>query len=911
MSDYPNHLPHPAVAWLPSEPCSWTDARWIGLPENTGRATYLLARRELELDAVPHAAKIHISADLFYRLRVNGRFVDWGPPRDTQITMAYRSFDVTPLLREGANVIAVEVYQNRDTIGIHRHLQERRPDPGATGCPAVDRMALICRLDLLDADGTVTGGTGTGESWRLCPGSAWNPRAVRSSLFSDAEVYDARREPRGWTEPGFDDAEWLVPGDDPVAVGYAAYPPEQRPHAELHASYVPPVRRELARAVRVHEVGEVTQHVTSLQADIGTKMNLEVLTPLTSGRVEGLERLLAQGGSGKSAAVASDATSAAAMIYPHHEHHDREGFYRALDDTDRHPEVPAVREVSVVLDFGELVNGHFLLEVEPSGDTRADERAPEPMFGAPGAPAAFGHIDIAWAQELADGRVHPRLYPTDTGQSGGLFDLSHAVRYTMREGRQVWEAFHYQQFRYVQITFRELEGPLAIHALAAVRTHAPLVRRGRFESSEPLLDWSYEASHRTIALCSHDNCMDNIIRERGIYTGDIGLPFFTSGLALYGDNPLLQNAIRLFTRQRENRRWLRMVLDTFTPTPEERSDILIHSLYEAYALCEYLRWAPESEATRTEYYPVLIDLADYYLRLTNEDGLLEDPEGWSFMDWADLDNRRGVVAPQNLVLALVLRELAEISDLLGEASRANADRAAAARIVDYVRDHHWNESAGLYVDTVVDGGQRTHVFSEHTNTLAMLADIAAGERGRRIVETIFAYDPRHIQSEVGFMVFVLKGLLHAGYGEKALELVRTRYNRIVGRGVETIPEEWSWRASVRPSEWLPRWRSVAQTAGCVTPWVITSEILGVRPIALGFRTATISPRVELLERASGTVATPHGELAVGWRRDGERTLVEVTVPDGVGAVLVLDGEERPLAPGRNEVDVVRRRGGTG
>lgn len=646
MSDSTNHMQHPDVTWLPSEPSTWTDTRWIGLPENSSRATYFLARREFQLDRVPAGARIHISADLFYRLRINGRFVDWGSPRDTESTMAYRSFDVTPLLRAGANVIAVEVYQNRDPVGIHRHLQERRDDPGATGCPAVDRMALICRRDVLDADGTVTGGTGTGDSWRLSPGTAWNPRAVRSSLFSDAEVYDARRAPRGWTEPGFDDADWLVPGDDPVAMGYAAFPREKRPHAKLHASYVPPVRRELVRPVRVHEIGEVTQHVTSFAADIGTKMNLEVMTPLTSGRVEGIAGLLAGSGAAGGTAAGratgdAGATTVAAVVYPHHEHHDREGFYRALDDTGGHPEVPAVREVSVVLDFGEVVNGHFVLDVEPTADARADERPPEPMFGAPGAPAAFGHVDIAWAQELADGRVHPRLYPTDAGQSGGMFDLSHAVRYTMRAGRQVWESFHYQQFRYVQITFRELEGPLTLHALGALRTHAPLERRGRFESSEPMLDWSYEASDRTLALCSHDNCVDNIIRERGIYTGDIGLPFFTSGLVLYGDNALLQNATRLFTRQRAERRWLRMVLDTYTPVPEQRPDILIHPLYEAYAICEYLRWAPECEATRLEYYPVLTDLADYYLGLTNADGLMHDPEGWSFMDWADLDNRRG------------------------------------------------------------------------------------------------------------------------------------------------------------------------------------------------------------------------------------------------------------------------------
>lgn len=151
------------------------------------------------------------------------------------------------------------------------------------------------------------------------------------------------------------------------------------------------------------------------------------------------------------------------------------------------------------------------------------------------------------------------------------------------------------------------------------------------------------------------------------------------------------------------------------------------------------------------------------------------------------------------------------------------------------------------------------------------------------------------------MIFVLKGLLHAGFGEKALELVRTRYNRIAGRGVETIPEEWSWRASVRPSEWLPRWRSVAQTAGCVTPWVVVIEILGIRPTALGFREATISPRVGLLDRAEGAVATPFGELAVGWRTEGDRKHLAVSVPSGMKAVLRVGGSESALREGANEM----------
>jgi alpha-L-rhamnosidase len=620
--------------------------------------------------------------------------------------------------------------------------------------------------------------------------------------------------------------------------------------------------------------------------DIGQKMNMEVLTPLRGGWIDGVEHLL-------TGETSPDVT----VVHPHNEHHNRMSYYRELDDVNSCPEILAVRDVTILLDFGEMINGHFLLEVTPSPDRRTDERPPD----AADAPADLGQIDIAWTQELSDGRVDSRFHPADPGKQDGMFNLSHAARYTLRGGRQTWESFHYQQFRYIRVTFRNLEGPLTVHAFGAIRVEAPLTRQGRFASSEPMLDWSYEASARTFALCCHDNCLDNVVRERGVYSGDIGLAFITSGLSLFGDNALLRNAIRLFTRQREDRRYLRMVLDAYAPGPEKGIPVIpIHALYESYALCEYLRWMPPNDAVKSEYYPVLTDVADYFLQGTNSDGLIEDPKGWPWMDWADLDNRRGIVAPQNLMLALYLRELAEISELLGEPRRAAADRAAAARITDHIRRHHWNDEAGLYVDAVVDGKQRTHVFSEHTNSLAMLGGIAGGERGRRIVATLFEYHPRHVQAEVGFMLFVIKGLLHAGFDAKALELVRTRYHRLAGRGMATIPEEWSWRASVARSDWRPAWRSVAQAAGCVTPWIITREILGIRPTELGFRAVEIAPRIGLLERADGAVITPFGELALGWRRRGTEIELTVVVPDGVQARLALPGRESvALGAGRH------------
>jgi hypothetical protein len=84
---------------------------------------------------------------------------------------------------------------------------------------------------------------------------------------------------------------------------------------------------------------------------------------------------------------------------------------------------------------------------------------------------------------------------------------------------------------------------------------------------------------------------------------------------------------------------------------------------------------------------------------------------------------------------------------------------------------------------------------------------------------------------------------------------------------------------------------------------VVSEILGIRPTALGFREATISPKVELLDRADGVVATPLGELGVGWRTDGERKHLAVRVPSGLKAVLRVDNSETALSAGTNDVTI--------
>ena len=82
-------------------PFVWLDAR------GRGRNVHAYFRRELDLPAKISAGLLHLFADTQYELRVNGRFVGWGPVRFYPEFPEYDTYDMRPFLCKGRNVIAV------------------------------------------------------------------------------------------------------------------------------------------------------------------------------------------------------------------------------------------------------------------------------------------------------------------------------------------------------------------------------------------------------------------------------------------------------------------------------------------------------------------------------------------------------------------------------------------------------------------------------------------------------------------------------------------------------------------------------------------------------------------------------------------------------------------------------------
>lgn len=158
-----------------------------------------LLRREFDVQAGLVQARLYITACGCYEATLNGRRVgeEVLAPGWTSYDhrLRYQTHDVTALLQPGRNTIAAVLgdgwFAGRLGFG-----KGQRNQWG-------DRLGLLSQLELRYADGRVE---------RICSDEQWRASigGLLASEIYDGERYDARLEPAGWREAGFDAAGWQL-----------------------------------------------------------------------------------------------------------------------------------------------------------------------------------------------------------------------------------------------------------------------------------------------------------------------------------------------------------------------------------------------------------------------------------------------------------------------------------------------------------------------------------------------------------------------------------------------------------------------------------------------------------------------------------------------------------------------------
>ncbi|MFI4974117.1 MAG: alpha-L-rhamnosidase C-terminal domain-containing protein [Caulobacterales bacterium] len=836
--------------WTPEQPIDPMGYRkyYLGADARPNEKNrWFLFRRTFDLAAAPGAAPISITVDGRYVLYVNGRQVGRGPVRCSPLFQRYDEYDLSAELVAGRNVLAVLVH----TYGRDTAFYETTKGMWQ---PTFGDGGVWTEGHADTAAGRVS--LDTGPDWRCLRSTAWTQDAPQSNhSLGFIEDLDAAAVPQGWTDAAFDDGAWdraqvLLAGGAGPESDYGGM--ETRPFPILLPRGIPMLEERKVAAGRI-----VWTRGLEAEPELPwhARAYREALTEPPDGAIDRPEDLLRL--SGGAARIRTE---------PGH-------------------------DIAVLLDFGKIMTGRPCFEIEARGGEIIEIACSESLPGEwrPGGPDAFA-------------RPTPKPW---------LGADAHLCRYRAKPGVQRFERFEWCAIRWMQVVVRDAPIGVVFRGLGANLFNYPVEERGRFSSSDPVLDQLWSTGAYTLRQCMHDAYEDCPGREQRQWLGDVTVENLV-GWAAFG--PSVAPLTAKFLAQAAESQRPDGLTQMFAPGDHRTDGLLIPDWTLQWILCagDHWRYTGDRQTIAT-IFPSIVKALAWFERLIDPACLVADMPYWHFMDWSGV-GRHGEAAALNAQLAGAFTVASGLAEAVGWASEGERLLARAAAIARALEARHWEERRGAYVDVVdpVSGAQEPRM-SQHGNAAIALWGEPPAERVARALERItdsarltftpgppIAPDGTPLDPENGVVLantfyshFVYEALAKHGRLGEALRLMRERFGPMLARGATTLWE------SFEPTASLCHGFSASPT------YQLSRRVLGVAPAAAGFAEVRIAPDLAGLDHAEGVVPTPLGDVQVTLSRSGDGFVAQVTAPDGASAAMATSPGLRmvtstPAAKGRLE-----------
>jgi hypothetical protein len=450
--------------------------------------------------------------------------------------------------------------------------------------------------------------------------------------------------------------------------------------------------------------------------------------------------------------------------------------------------------------------------------------------------------------------------------------------------RQKFSTLWWRAGRWCLLAIKTGSAPLTIHRLALDESRYPYENEGAFDDGDSELPGVMALAVRGIQMCAHETYMDCPFYEQLMYVGDTRLELLTT-YAMTRDDRLARRAVELFDFSRRNGGFVNERYPSYQPQYSTT-----YSLIWALMLNDYAFWRndPAFVKARVIGLRAMLEQFEPYM---NQDGLLEDLPGWSFMDWVQgwsngdaPDGATGVSSVNNLLYVYALQKFAQVEDSLGEPLLAQRLLAKSARTAAAVRAKFWDESRGLMADNLAHTE-----FSEHGQCLALLTETLTGDQARRCFAQLLAA-PDLKRTTIYFSFYLLETWQKFGRGDLILKRLDF-WKDLVKQGLKTPVEE--------PGNT----RSDCHAWGSHPLFHLHASIAGIRPASPGFRTVRIAPEPGSLPKIVSRTPHPDGFITLDLAFTGDRCRGNVELPLPITGVLVWHGGEQKLHGGANTIEL--------
>lgn len=475
------------------------------------------------------------------------------------------------------------------------------------------------------------------------------------------------------------------------------------------------------------------------------------------------------------------------------------------------------------------------------------------------------------------------VMPNEKNEKG----FNRAVRLKLGRGDQIFEIPFFDSFSVINLEAVGVTQPFTVESVEAVFRSYPVSYRGKFECSDSKLNEIWRAGRWLTQVCMQTHHLDSPHHQEPISDpGDYLIESLIS-YNTFGEAGLARQDLRKYAQIIRN-----------------RNGRVFHTSYALLWLQMLIAYWQHTgdEALVRELAPTAKSLVNTWETWRGPNGLVSNPPNFMFIDWVELEgfnlHHPPAVIGQGVLTAFYYRALQDadqIAGLLGDNAFRTKLAERRASLYNAFNRELWSPAKGLYRDGKpgqcqtpvgqwLPADKPIETFSSQVNILACAYGLVPKLDGPTVLAKVMESGPAQCQPY--FMHFAFDALAATGlYNQWATRQMR-RW--------KIIPDTQSFYEMWDRGDLSHAWQ-------CTPTYQLSARILGVSPASPGFGEIKIQPQIADLTWAKGQVPTPHGDVKVSWRREAGEFQLDLVIPIGtVARVILPDRSQRRVSAGNHK-----------
>jgi len=317
-----------------------------------------------------------------------------------------------------------------------------------------------------------------------------------------------------------------------------------------------------------------------------------------------------------------------------------------------------------------------------------------------------------------------------------------------------------------------------------------------------------------------------------------------------------------------------------------------YSMYFVRDLAEYYRYTGDAAFVRQEWPIVQRELA-WSASQVDANGLFAttaaDGADWDYYD----GNKTGEVTAYNALYYQTLLDGAAMAAAAGDATAAPAYRKSAAVLRTAINSRLFNAGTGVYdLSDTVRG-----TVAQDANAMAIDFGVAPSDKVAGILATVkdklwtasgtLPFSSGYQNTISPFVSgFELSARFGAGDTANALQLLSSEWGPMITRGDLYTGTFWENESTTGTQATANT--SMAHGWSSAPTSVLSQYVLGIAPVAAGYRTWLVQPHPGDLAWTEGQAPTKYGPITVDWGRSSSRAFaMHVVAPRGTSGTIAV------------------------